>query len=244
MFSSAREVEVINCSDVESCDMQRHLLGDSDGDSDDNDLGVNSGVALPATHLSAGGGSALALDCVPTTSTDVACLSTPTVDEFYNVAGKAPHPDTIIPKTESGWWAKRELWKQKKAEEKAKAALELQQIQERAAALVEQNATLQRELNLARRSNSGTSAPAIPSTSAASVGGPEVQELGRNEIGFSTPTNGAIDPVPLVAKLAALSLRACGGRSGAGGAQIYPRVEHTPSPLELQFHSLEDSLWF
>ena len=122
--------------------------------------------------------------------------------------------------------------------------MELQQIQERATALAEQNATLQRELNLARRSISGTSAPAIPSTSAASVGGPEVQELGRNEIGFSTPTDGAIDPVPPTARLAAISLRACGGRSGAGGAQIYPRVEHTPSPLELQFHTLEDSLRF
>ena len=110
--------------------------------------------------------------------------------------------------------------------------------------MAEQNATLQRELNLACRSISGTSAPAIPSTSAASVGGPKVQELGRNEIGFSTPTGGAIDPVPPVARLAAISLRACGGCSGASGAQIYPRVEHSPSPLELQFHTPEDSLRF
>ena len=214
VFSSALEVEVINCSDVKSCDMQRHLLGDStDGDSNDNDVEVDSGVALPATHPLAGGGPAPVLDCVPTASTDAARLSTPAADEFYNTAGKAPHPDAIIPKTESGWWAKRELRKQKKAEEKAKAALELQQIQERAAALVEQNATLQRELNLARRSNSGTSAPAIPSTSVASVGGPEVQELGRNEIGFSTSTDGAIDPVPPATRLASISLRACSGRS-------------------------------
>ena len=127
VFPSARKVEVINCSDVESCDMQRHLLGDStDGNSDDNDVGVNSGVALPATHPSAGGGLAPALDCVPTASTDVACLSTPAANEFYNATGKALHPDAIIPKTESGWWEKRELRKQKKAEEKAKAALELQ----------------------------------------------------------------------------------------------------------------------
>ena len=138
MFPSTREVEVINCNDVESCDMQRHLLGDStDGDSDDNDVGVNSGIALPATHPSPGGGLTLALDCVPTASTDAAGVSTPAVDEFYNAAGKAPHLDAIIPKTESGWWAKHELRKQKKAEEKAKAALELQQIQERAAALAE-----------------------------------------------------------------------------------------------------------
>ena len=61
--------------------MKRHLLGDStDGDSDDNDVGVNSGVALPATHPSAGGGPALALDCVPTASTDAVGLSTPAID--------------------------------------------------------------------------------------------------------------------------------------------------------------------
>ena len=208
VFPSAREVEVINCNDVESCDIERHLLGDSiDGDNDADDVGVNNGVPLPATHPSAGGGLAHALDSVPTASTNATPLSTPTVDEFYNVAGKVPHPDAIIPKTESGWWATHELRKQRKAEEKAKAALELQQIQERAAALAEQNATLQRELNLARRSISGTSAPAILLTSDASVGGPEVQKLGRNEIGFSTLTGGAIDHVPPAAKLAAISLR-------------------------------------
>ena len=245
VFPSTLEVEVINCSDVEFCDMQRHLLGDStDGDSDDNDVGVNSGVALPATHPSPGGGLTPALDCVPIASTDAAGVSTPAVDEFYNAAGKAPHPDAIIPKTESGWWAKRELRKQKKAEEKAKAALELQQIQERAAALAEQNATLQRELDLARRSISGTSAPAVPLTSTAFVGGPEVQESSRNANRLSIPIGGAVDHVPPAARLAAISLRACGGCSGAGGAQIYPRVEDTPSPLELQFHTPEDSLRF
>ena len=146
---SAREVEVINYSDVESCDIQRHLLGDStDGNSDDDDIGVNNGVTLPATHPSAGGGPIPSLDFVLTASTEAAPLSTPVVDEFYNAAGKAPHPEAIIPKTESGWWANRKLQKQKKAEEKAKAALELQQIQERATALAEQNAILQRELNL------------------------------------------------------------------------------------------------
>ena len=223
VFPSAREVEVINCSDVESCDIERHLLGDStDGDSDDDNVGVNSGVPLPATHPSAGGGPAPALDSVPTASTDAVPLSTPAVDKFYNVARKALHPDAIIPKTELGWWTNRELRKQRKAEKKAKAALELQQIQERAAALAEQNATLQRELNLARRSIFGTSAPAIPSTLAASVEGPEVLELGRNDIGFPIPIGGAIDPVPPVARLAAISLCAYSGRSGAGRVQIYP----------------------
>ena len=72
---------MINCSDVESCDFERHLLGDStDGDRDDGDVGVNSGVSLPAIHPSACGGPAHALDSFPTASTDAAPLSTPTVD--------------------------------------------------------------------------------------------------------------------------------------------------------------------
>ena len=213
---SAHEVEVINCNNVESYDFERHLLGDStDGDSDDYNVGVNSDVPLPAAAKplllvadpSVGGGLVPVLYFVPTTSTDAAPSSTPIVDEFYNVVGKAPHPEAIISKTESGWWANCELRKQRKAEEKAKATLELQQIQERAAALAEQNAILQRELNLARWSISGTSAPAIPSTSVASVGGPEVHELGRNEIGFSTLTGGAIAPMPPAVRLASSCLR-------------------------------------
>ena len=68
--------------------------------------------------------------------------------------------------------------------------------------------------------------------------------MGRNEIGFSTPTSGAIAFVPPAAGLATISLCACGGCSGAGGAQIHPQVEHSPSPLELQFHTPQDSLQF
>ena len=70
-------------------------------------------------------------------------------DEFYNVAGKAPHPDAVIPKVESEWWKNREMQKKRKAEERAKAEAELQKIKEDVARLAEQNAILQRELNLA-----------------------------------------------------------------------------------------------
>ena len=38
---------------------------------------------------------------------------------FCNAAEKAPHPDAIVPKVESGWWARRELKKKLKAEQKA-----------------------------------------------------------------------------------------------------------------------------
>ena len=41
---------MINCSDISSCDSQRRLLGEStDGNSDEDDAGVDQGVTLPAT---------------------------------------------------------------------------------------------------------------------------------------------------------------------------------------------------
>ena len=55
-------------------------------------------------------------------------LAIPIVDEFYNFAEKAPHPDAIVPKRESRWWFNREMRKKKKVEERANAALELQRV--------------------------------------------------------------------------------------------------------------------
>ena len=110
VLPSVDEVEVINWSDVESCNFKRHLLGDStNGDSDDDDVGINNDVPLsaavepllPMTDPSTRACPALALDFVPTASTNAALSSTPSVDKFYNAAGKAPHPKAIIPK-ESG----------------------------------------------------------------------------------------------------------------------------------------------
>ena len=51
---SAREVEVINCNNIDSCDSKRRLLGDSnDEDNDDDDDDVNKGVHyLQPLHLS------------------------------------------------------------------------------------------------------------------------------------------------------------------------------------------------
>ena len=182
---SAVEVAVINYSDIDSCDSKR-LLGDStDEDSDGDDVGVDKGVQLPAAPAlglnvvdpALAPPTTFVVGSLPPASTVAASSSIPAMDEFYNAAGKAPHPESIVPKQESGWWANREMRKQKKAEERANTARELQRIQEEAARLAEQNATLQQELNLARQSNSGVTAPALPSTSAASVGGPEVHEV-------------------------------------------------------------------
>ena len=86
------EVEVINCSDIDSCN-SKGLLGDSTNEeSDDNDDSVNKGVPLPAAPMP----KLNAVDPVlapPTTSSSI-----PAMNEFYNAAGKALHPKSIIPK--------------------------------------------------------------------------------------------------------------------------------------------------
>ena len=46
---SAQEKEIINWSDIESCESERPLLRDStDGDTNDDDEGVDQGVPLPS----------------------------------------------------------------------------------------------------------------------------------------------------------------------------------------------------
>ena len=99
--------------------------------------------------------------------------------------------------------------KQKKAEERANTARELQRIQEEAAWLAEQNANLQQERNLARQSNSDAIAPALPSTSAASVGGPEVHEVGKGDSRLRTPASHEVASAPIAPAVPARSLRAC-----------------------------------
>ena len=144
---------MINCSNISSCDSQRSLLGEStDGDSDEDDGGVDQGVTL---HAAADLQSPLAESIIdarppsddhscPTASNAGADVRALVEDEFYNSAGKAPRPDAIIPKVESGWWKNCKMRKKRKAEERAKAELELQKIREDAARLAEQNANLQR----------------------------------------------------------------------------------------------------
>ena len=100
---------VINVSDIESYGTKPHLLGDS-SDSDDDDEGVSYGVEIsfapePRPMEDAPSGA----------STGAGLVSAPVEDDFYNAAGKALHPDSIIPKQESGWWAAREERKRKKA---------------------------------------------------------------------------------------------------------------------------------
>ena len=174
------------------------------------------------------------VDAPSATSTGAGQSSAPAEDDFYNAAGRAPHLDAIVPKQESGWWATREERKQKKAQEREQAALQLRQAQEQAARLAEQMAALERELRDARRSLSGAGPTAAPSTFAASVEGPVVV--------VPTPTDPAAPP--LSSRLVACSIILHPSGSDVSGREVYPRVEDRPPPSRSQCESHEDSLWF
>ena len=105
---------VINVSDVESYDLEQHLLGDSsDGDNNNDDKGITHRVEMP----SAPEPRPMEVDAPSAASINAGPASAPTEDNFYNAAGKAPHPDTIVSKQESGWWAACEERKRRKAQE-------------------------------------------------------------------------------------------------------------------------------
>ena len=206
------------------------MLGDSsDGDSDDDDEGISHGVEMPSTPEP----RPMEVDALAIASTRAGPVFAPAEDDFYNAAGKAPHPDAIVPKQESGWWAARKERKRRKAQEREQAALQLCQVQEQAARLAKQNAAVERELRDARRSLSGAGPTAAPSTSATSVEGPVVV----------VPTS---DPaaLPLSSHLAACTIILRTSGSDVGGREVYPQVEDTPHPSRSQCESCEDSLWF
>ena len=94
-------------------------------------------------------------------------------------------------------------------------------MREDAARLAEQNANLQRELNLARLSLSGASDPPIPTTSAASVGGPHGQDVFTTGRGISPSTGGVVGSALPVVVESVLSLRPCGTHSTAVGSGDY-----------------------
>ena len=86
---------VINVNDVESYGLERRLLGDSSNEDNEDD---NKGVTYEVEMLSAPECCAMEVDAPSATSTGASPTSAPTVDNFYNVVGKAPHPDTIVSK--------------------------------------------------------------------------------------------------------------------------------------------------
>ena len=88
---------VIDVSDIESYGTKPHLLGDS-SDSDDNDEGVSHGVEIPPAPEPC----PMEVDAPSAASTGAGPVSAPAEDDFCNAAGRAPHPDAIVPKQESG----------------------------------------------------------------------------------------------------------------------------------------------
>ena len=62
----------------------------------------------------------------------------------------------------------------------------------------------------------------MPSTSAASIGGPEVHEVGRGDSWLCTPTGRAVASAPITPAVAARSLRTCGIEHNAGRGFVYP----------------------
>ena len=84
----------------------------------------------------------------------------------------------------------------------------------------------------------------MPSTSAASVGGPEVHEVGRGDSQLCMATGRAVASVPITPTLAARSPRACGTKHSAGRGFVYPRPEDNPTLFGLVLQTPEDFLQF
>ena len=103
---SAVEIAVINCSDIDSCDSKRLLRDSTDEDSDGDDVGVDKGVQLPTAPVprlnvvdpALVPPTASVVGSLPPASTVAASSSILAMDEFYNAAGKAPHPESIVRK--------------------------------------------------------------------------------------------------------------------------------------------------
>ena len=104
-------------------------------------------------------------------------------------------------------------------------------MRENAARVAEQNANLQRELNLAWQSLSGASDPPIPSTSATSVGGPQGQGVATIDRGICSSIGGVVGSAPPVVAVSVVSLCPCGTQLTVAGSGDYLRPEDNPFAL-------------
>ena len=82
----------------------------------------------------------------------------------------------------------------------------------------------------------------MPSTSPASVGGPEVHEVGRGDSWLCTPTGRVVASVPIAPAVLARSLRACCIEHSVSRDFVYPRPEDNPTPSGSLLQIPEDSL--
>ena len=92
-----KEVDVIKCSNIDSCDSKRHMLGDlTNGNNDDNREGVNHNVVIlaiassdiPTTRFLLVAPPTTTVEAATTLSTNAAHFSTIRVDKYNNVARK------------------------------------------------------------------------------------------------------------------------------------------------------------
>ena len=211
--------EVINYSDIESCDSKKCLLRDSSNrDLDDNNKGLDQGVVMPIvaeSHFSLVNGivnaaPTLVLDSFLISLMEGAQTSNFFVHEFHNPSEKALPLGIIIPKRESSWWANPEMQKQKKVEERELTMLELQKFQEQAVCLAKENAAVERKLRKAHQSLFGMGPLAAPSTSTTFVESSVVVEFGRSDLELRTPMDASVSRAPLVVALFSISLCGCG----------------------------------
>ena len=231
-------IDIVNLSDVESDD-GKHLIGDLSDESDHDDEGVDQGISVPAPPMA-------------TIAPSVDSSQSPTVppmmgesamqqlqnsaepvegDTFRNAAGKAPHPDAIVWKVESGWWAKRELKKKLKAEQKAVVELELM-------CLKEQNFILMKQLAMQGNVPSVVSLSAVPQVGSNDVG------VGNIMAGLATVDGGTTSniPPPERGPMLSLILNTLADSAKDGGGVL--RVEDRSAPSIPVIESQEDSLQF
>ena len=180
----------MNCSDIES-DEGKHLIGDSSDESDHDDEGVDQGILVPAPPMATiapSVDSSQSPTILPMTGESAMqqlknLAETVEGDTFYNAARKAPHPYAIVPKVEIGWWAKRELKKKLKAEQKAAAELELMRLKE-------QNFILMKQLAMQGNLPTVVSLSAVPPVGSNDVG------VGNIMAGLATADDGTNSNMP------------------------------------------------
>ena len=116
-------IDIVNVSNLESDD-GKYLIGDSSDESDHDNEGVDQGISVlapPMATIAPSMDSSQSPTVLPMTGESAMQQFQNSAEPiegntFRNAAGKAPHPDAIVLKVESGWWAKRELKKKLKAE--------------------------------------------------------------------------------------------------------------------------------
>ena len=231
-------IDIVNLSDVESDD-GKHLIGDSSDESDHDDEGVDQGISVPAPPMATivpSVDSSQSPTVPPMTGESAMQQLQNSVepvegDTFRNAAGKAPHPNAIVPKVESRWWAERELKKKLKAEQKATAKSELM-------CLKEQNFILMKQLAMQGNVPSVVSLSSVPPVGSNNVGAGNIM-AGLAIVNSETTSN---MPPPERGPMLSLILNTLAD-SAKGGGRV-PRVKDRSAPSILVIESQEDSLQF